>query len=100
MVVESLVNENGEIWAGDPRDLGKKLGQYYGVEGLRLRGDFYHEDRDEMLYDVLVYFDGGSFHFVADDVPMFGHGPSGAVGVDPNTLPSEDRIRAVVEGEA
>lgn len=94
---ESVINENDEIWAGAPRDLGKKLDRYYGVEGLRLQGDFYHEGRDEILYDVLVFFDGDDYRYIADDVTIFGHGPSGAAGVDPGHLPQKKRVREVVE---
>lgn len=95
---ESIFQDNGQVWAGDPAELQEKLGRHYGVEGLRYNGDFYHEGRDEYLYDVLTYWDGDEEHFITGDVPMFGHGPSGAVGMDRDSLPPKEAVREVVDG--
>lgn len=93
----SLFQENGEMWAASECELEKKLDQHYGVDGIWYYADFHHEERDERLHDVLVYFDGEGEHFIADDVPILGHGPSGAVGVDREVLPPKQKVHEVVE---
>lgn len=91
-------NEAHQIWAGGTRDLQEKLSERYGVDELWLKGDHYDEEADEHVYDALVYFDGDEEHLIADDVPVFGHGPSGAAGVYKDTLPSEEEVMEVVNG--
>lgn len=95
-----LVNENDEIWSGGNRHLEQKLDRYYGVEGLRLCPDWYDEERDELLYDALVHSDGGEEQLVAEDVPVYGHGPSGAAGVKVEDLPDGDAVKTTVEGDS
>lgn len=95
--MSAMFQENGEVWAAGTRDLQDKLDEYYGAEGIWCLGDFHHEERDEILYDVLAYFDGEQEHFIDDDVPMLGHGPSGAVGMRREDLPPKERVREVVD---
>lgn len=90
-------DENGQLWAPGQRWLHEALDEYYGVEGLWLNADYYHEDRDELLYDVLTYIEDGEEHFIAEDVPMSGHGPSGAVCVNRDDLPPQEEVEAAVE---
>jgi len=90
------MNEHGQVWDGGPRDLGRLLSRYYGHR-VRLQGDWYHESNDEYLYDVLVYCDGDKNHLVKKDVSVFGHGPSGAAGVEADALPSKERVQQVVD---
>lgn len=97
MSEESIFNEDGQVWAGGKRDLQQKLNRHYGVEGIWHNGDYYHEEREEILYEVLTYFDGEEEHFIDDEVRMYGHDPSGAVGIDRESLPSKERVQEVVE---
>lgn len=90
-----LANDDGEIWDGGRRDLENKLADWYGIESLSLMGDWYDEERDEMLYEVLVLYDGEKEHLVAEGVPVFGHGPSGAAGVYADDLPPKDEVTEV-----
>lgn len=101
--IEAAGSDSEELWAGSPSDLEDKLNDHYGVEGICIRGDYYHEAREEYLYDCLVYFDGDEEHFIADDVPILGHAPSGAAGVALEDLPGEltvQRFVAAVDGGA
>lgn len=87
-----------DISAFDPRELGEKLADYYGVEGpIRYQGDWYDAEQDEMLYEVLLYRDGEDLHLIADEVPVHGHGPTGAMGVWVDELPDKETVRAVVD---
>lgn len=90
-------DDDGQMWAGDRRHLQQKLSQYYGVEQIWLSGDWYDESSDETLMDVMTYFDGDEEHLITDDVPMYGHGPSGAACVEKDDLPDKDDVLAVVE---
>lgn len=92
--------ERTDTWdfsAGSMRGLQEKLSDHFGVEEVWHEGDFFHEERDELLYEVLIYWDGDQQHFIADDVPVYGHGPSGAVGCWEADLPDEETVHAVVE---
>jgi hypothetical protein len=89
--------ETDQLWDVGTRELQDQLDEYYGVEGIWIQGDYYHEGRDELLYDVLTYFDGDDEHLIADDVPVFGHVESGAVGVDREDLPSKETVQSVVD---
>lgn len=91
------VNDSGQVWDASPRDLERKLERHYDVDGINLRGDFYDRDTGERLMDVLTYFDGDRHHLIAEDVPVYGHGPSGAAGVDSDSLPPQERVQSVVE---
>lgn len=94
-----LFDDEGQMWAGGPRDLQERLTEYYGVEDGQIwtRGDHYDEEQDEVLMDVLTYFDSDEEHLIADGVPQYGHGPSDAACVERDDLPSEDQVRDVVE---
>lgn len=89
--------QEDQIWGGSTRDLQKKLSDHYDVDQIWIRGDYYHEERDEMLYDVLTFFDGDEQHFIAEDVPVFGHFESGAAGVNIDDLPPKEDVQSVVQ---
>lgn len=86
-----------DISAGGPSDLNQKLTEYYGIEEIWHSPDFHDDRRDETFCEVLTYWDGDEEHYVAHDVPVYGHGPSGAVGCFIDDLPSKELVRAVVE---
>lgn len=92
-VPQELAQDNGEIWDGDRRMLENKLADWYGVDSLWLQADWYDDGADETLYDVLVLYDGEDDRLVAEDVPVFGHGPSGAAGVNLDDLPTDEELR-------
>lgn len=92
-----MSEDTWDISAGSKRDLEERLSDYYGVDEIWHDGDYYHEGRGEYLYDVLTYWDGEDEHFIASDVPVYGHGPSGAVGVYTDDLPDKDAVVSVVE---
>lgn len=91
-------NDDGEMWAGGPRHLEEKLTEYYGIQNgqLWLMGDYYDEEEDERVMEALVYFDGEEDHLITDEVPEFGHGPSGAAGVEKQDLPSQEAVDDVI----
>lgn len=86
-----------QLWGAGLRDLEEKLSEHYGVERIWLQADYYHEARNETLYEVLTYFDGEEEHFIADDVPVFGHDESGAVGILVDDLPPKEMVADKVE---
>jgi hypothetical protein len=92
----TAISDAWDISAGGVRDLQRKLSDYYGVDGIWIHGDFYHEECHEILYDVLAFWDGDEEHFIADEVPVYGHGPSGAAGVFEGDLPSKEEVQSVV----
>lgn len=88
------------IWAASERELQEQLSNHYGITGtLWLAGDFYDEDAEELVYDAFIYFDGGSEHLIADNVPMVGHPESGAVAVDKKLLPPREVVHSIVKSE-
>lgn len=91
--LEELANDNGEVWDGGRRDLERKLADFYGVESVGLRGDWYDDENDEMLYEVLVVYQDGEEYFIDDEVRVFGHLGSGAAGVDVDDLPERQELR-------
>lgn len=90
----SVVQDNGEIWAADKRELGEKISQYYDIENLEWRDEF-HDGDGHVSYEVLVYDDDT---LVWEGCRGLGHGPSGAVGVDAEYLPPTGMVERFVEG--
>jgi hypothetical protein len=82
---ESIFDSDGKTWHASKRELEEAVADHYGVDGLWLKDD------------SLVYFDGDEQHVVSDDVGLYGHGPSGAVCVREDELPSQERVETVVE---
>lgn len=89
--------ETWDISAGSYRDLDKQLSSFYDVDEIWYHGDFYYEQRGEFVYDVLVYWDGDEEHFIAENISIYGHGPSGAVGCYTDDLPSKEMVAALVD---
>lgn len=94
-VDQSVVQDNGEIWAIDKGVLGEKLSEYYGVEGLEWRDEF-HYGRNGVAYEALVYVGDVAEDLVSEGCRGLGHGPSGSVGVDTEYLPSKPIVDEVV----
>ena len=93
-------SENRKTWdisAAGPRELEEKLSDYYGVESIHHHDDHYREDTGEYVLEALTYWDGETEHFIAADVPIYGHGPSGAAGCWKDDLPNQETVEAVVE---
>ena len=84
-----------DISAVGERELDEKLSERYGVDEIWHQGD-YDDGEDGYWLEVLLYWDGEQEHFLADDVPVYGHGPSGAVGCFVEELPDREDIRAKV----
>lgn len=76
--------DDGEMWSAAEHELEAALADYYGAENLWLQDD------------SLVHYDGDEIHVIDDDVPLFGHGPSGAVCVKQEYLPSQEEVDEVV----
>lgn len=80
----SIFDSDGKAWHASKRELEQMVAGHYDVDGLWLKDD------------SLVYFDGDEEHLVSDDVGLYGHGPSGAVCVREDELPSQGRVETVV----
>lgn len=99
MSSEGLVNDDGELWAGDRSYLRRRLNRYYDVDedgSLWYYADWYDDDAETLRMDVLVYANGDGEHLIADEVPQLGHGPSGAIGFRTADLPDQERVEAVI----
>lgn len=98
MTDQSVVQDNGDIWAADKRELAQKLSQYYGIDGVRFVNEHHVEKEDGHYYmqDSIVYRDGESEHLIESGVYPLGHPPSGAIGVDSESLPSKEDVEQVV----
>lgn len=96
-VDQSVVQDNGEIWAADKRELRQKLSRYYGIDGIRFANEHYVEGADEYAYDALIYWDGHKGHLIQSEIQPLGHPPSGAIGVDSAALPSVGAVKEVVD---
>lgn len=89
-------NKTWDISAGGSRELDQKLSEYYGVDEIWHQGDF--DDGEGGYYmEVLLCWDGDDEHLIAEDVPVYGHGPSGAMGCYEDDLPDKERVREKVE---
>lgn len=93
-----MSGQNKRTWdisAGGLRELDEKLSEYYGIDEIWYQGD-YDDGEGGYWLDVLLYWDGEEEHFLADDVLVHGHGPSGAVGAFEEDIPDKETIREKV----
>lgn len=90
-VDRSVVQDNGEIWAADKRDLAQKLSKYYGVDDVRFSNEHVSAD-DKVYYDAIVRGDIDDETLVKADLTPLGHPPSGAIGVVADELPPAEAV--------